>query len=158
MKPIDDLDTATAQKISKQRHKMNHLIALAELYEKNNQHFEALLRYQEAQNHTLDIGDGPKITVLIEEIDNRNWHKINDKINELEIKIELNELRESNLNSKIKGEKIIQLKQKAWRLFEKTFQREKFYTENDMKIKRQRLTEYEKVKEEWIKWLSSRKA
>lgn len=60
---------------------------------KKYQYFEALLRYQQARDCTLYVDSDPKITILYEQIDNLQWHKINDKINELEILIELERLQ-----------------------------------------------------------------
>ncbi|AUH72671.1 hypothetical protein [Legionella sainthelensi] len=152
MKLLDPLNRTTTQMILEE---VQQLIALAELYEKKYQYFEALLRYQQARDCTLYVDSDPKITILYEQIDNLQWHKINDKINELEILIELERLQKSKLDAQAKSEKIIQLKQQAWSLFEKTFQRGKFYTENDMEIKNHCLRIYEKVKAESLKCLSN---
>ncbi|WP_133134345.1 hypothetical protein [Legionella santicrucis] len=152
MKLLDSLNRTTSQKISEEIHQ---LIAQAELYEKKHQYFEALLIYQQARDCTLYVDSDPKITILYEQIDNLEWHKINDKISELEIMIELERLQKSKLASQAKSEKIIQLKQQVWSLIEKTFQRGKFYTENDMEIKNHCRRRYEQVKTEWVKWLSN---
>lgn len=84
MKPFNQYDLASIQKIEVIQNEMHRKIKLAEEREKNNEHFEAWKLYNEAQHLSYYVGEGLKIEIMNEDVDRDNWHFINKRINFLD--------------------------------------------------------------------------
>jgi len=85
MKPIDPLDYEAIEEINSRNIKIQNKINLANEQIKLNQHEEAKLLLSEAQNLCIYVGTGPKAKILNEETDRDMWHKIDKKIESLNI-------------------------------------------------------------------------
>ncbi|HDV5785703.1 TPA: hypothetical protein RJD83_002680 [Legionella pneumophila] len=87
MKSIDPNDMLAIQEISKRQREMNEQFRLAETLEASHQYFESLKLYEKAQHSSYHAGEGLKVTIMNEPIDQDNWHKIDKKIESVKIKI-----------------------------------------------------------------------
>lgn len=89
MKSIDPNNMLAIQEISKRKREMNEQFKLAETLEESHQYFESLRLYEKAQHSSYHAGEGLKVTIMNEPIDQDNWHKINKKIEAVKVKIKL---------------------------------------------------------------------
>ena len=83
MKPINPFDQDAICEIARIQFKMHALIELAKVKEDKGQLLDALDLYQEAQHESYHVGEGPKVTIMNENIDRDNWHQLNNKIETL---------------------------------------------------------------------------
>ena len=89
MKSIDPNNKLAVQEILKKQREMNEQFLLAETMEASHQYFKSLELYKKAQRSSYHVGEGLKVTIMNELVDQENWHKINKKIESVERKIKL---------------------------------------------------------------------
>jgi len=87
MKSIDPKNMLAIQEISKIQREMDEQFKLAETLEASHKYWESLRLYEKAQHNSFHVGKGLKVTIMNEDIDRDNWHKINNKIESVKMKI-----------------------------------------------------------------------
>ena len=87
MRALNPKDHDSLQEIASIHTKMNTLIELAKLQEKNHRWFEAEEMYREAQHLSFHVGEGLQVKIINEQSDLENWHRLNKKIDALKIKL-----------------------------------------------------------------------
>lgn len=89
MKSIDPNNTLALEEISKRQKEMKERFEQAQTLEASHQYFDALKLYEEAQHSSYHAGEGLKVTIINEPVDQSNWHKINKRIEAVKRKINL---------------------------------------------------------------------